>query len=377
MFSWTGIGVFDPTQPDCINLEEAFSLAGPNPSTNTVSFAQFISICDPEQIKQAQSRLFNRLSSLTDLHGNDGDDSSDNEEMPLLHEHQALKRKIAALLSAADDVDGTRSGGVAKEDAISDEELVTVYSVQGPNGLLKLATELNLIPRIHGEDGQDDRAAEDILMSLDVNGHGQITLMQLLSTISHIGDINPNAVNSDNGSMHLLSPSPRADRRGRRHSVLAMAIQGHLTTDDMMALVHEQQEHEASMDANIEASMAAEPEVRMRPKKDYGDSDNLKPSPLQRRSSVTDIDGMAVAQLQRQGSLKEASQLRKDQESRTVLSQQQFNRHSLELKQRQIDLMHEATAKQTAEENAARIAKNRREARSRWLEVVLPMPWDA
>ena len=99
-------------------------------------------------------------------------------------------------------------------------------------------------------------------------------------------------------------------------------------------------------------------------------------SPLKRRSSVTDVDGMAVAQLRRQGSLKQASQLRVTQENRTTASQKQFQRHSQELEQRQMEVMREANAMQTAANNAARIANNRREARERWKEVVLPMPWD-
>lgn len=365
-----GIGVFDPTNPSGVNLHEAFTLAGPNPATNTVSFAQFISICDPEQIKQAQSRIFDRMSTIASTH--DGDESSDNEEMPLLHEHHTLKRKIAALLAAADDVDGTTSGGVMQEDVISDEEMVAVYSVQGPNGLLKLAAELNLMNRIHGEDGQDDRSAEAILMSLDLSGHGQITLMQLLSTISHTQDVSLPGVG--NGSMPPLGtpadPSGGGRMGQRRHSVLQLAIHGHLTTDDMMAMAQDQREADQAVAAELEP--APEPEVTMRPKKDNATHN----SPLKRRSSVTDRDGMALAQLQRQGSLKEASDVRQTQERRTTLSQMQFQRHSAELKHRQLEVMHAANEQQLAANNAARVAKNRREARSRWSEVLLPMPWD-
>ena len=91
---------------------------------------------------------------------------------------------------------------------------------------------------------------------------------------------------------------------------------------------------------------------------------------------MTDRDGMALAQLQRQGSLKEASDVRQTQERRTTLSQMQFQRHSAELKHRQLEVMHAANEQQLAANNAARVAKNRREARSRWSEVLLPMPWD-
>ena len=287
-------------------------------------------------------------------------------EMPLLHEHQVLKRKIVALLAAVDDESGG-GDGVAEEHAFSDEELVAVYDVNGPNGLLKLLTELNLLSRLHGDDGQDKRPPADVLMSLDISGHGQITLAQLLGVISHLEDLQPPS-----------SSSPAPSRgRDRRMSVMQVAIQGSSTTDGMMAMGSSGGDNGSSGDNSSPAAGTGDESVnvQMRPKKDPGTMD-MAFSPLKRRSSVTDVDGMAVAQLRRQGSLKQASQLRVTQENRTTASQKQFQRHSQELEQRQMEVMREANAMQTAANNAARIANNRREARERWKEVVLPMPWD-
>lgn len=118
---------------------------------------------------------------------------------------------------------------------------------------------------------------------------------------------------------------------------------------------------------------ALEPQVQMRPKKMFNGEG---PSPLKRRSSVTDTDGMMLAALQRQGSLKEASQLRRSQEQKTFTAQQTFQKHNQHLQQQQFQVVQEANRKQMAEDNALRIAKNRRAARERWQDVLLPMPWD-
>ena len=233
---------------------------------------------------------------------------------------------------------------------------------------LNIASFLAIVTHIFGSfhtqrqyfdsDGDGTLSLAEALAHMDQNDDGRISVKEFLS-----------AARAAHSAPAPVAPS--------EVSVAEMPVQGTPATDAMAymgarAMVAMANENGGRLGGGGEENQEGDVEVQMRPKNE----NQSYASPLKRRSSVTDKGGMAIAQLQRQGSLKKASDVRQMQEHRTTLSQHQFQRHSQELTQRQHEVKQEANEKQLAEENAAMIAKNRREARERWKEVVLPMPWE-